>query len=69
MAINKAKNKYIGIFNINREILRESAEAYTQEQAKYWMAHQLALRCGVIPQAIWGYWRVHPNSFEIKKMT
>lgn len=62
-----AKIKYAGKFNINHEVLEESAEAYTAEQAKYWMAHQLALRCGVIPQAIWGYWKAHPNSFEIKR--
>lgn len=63
-----AKEKYEGIFNFNREQLHESAEAYTLEQAKYWMAHQLALRRGTIPQAIWGYWKKHPQSYEIKKV-
>lgn len=63
------KDKYAGKFNLNRETFEETAEAYTLAQAKYWMAHQLALRLGTIPQAIWGYWRTNPNSYEIKKVT
>ena len=63
-----SKEKYAGTFNINREVMEESTEAYTLEQAKYWMAHQLALRCGTIPQAIWGYWKTHPQSYEIRKV-
>lgn len=59
------KKLWLGKFNINNEIMEEKAEAYTRRQAQYLMAQKLAIKRGVIPQAMWEYLETHPQRCEI----
>lgn len=62
------KESYSGTFNISNEIVNETADAYSTEQAKFFMAQKLAIKRGVIPQAIWEYLKHNPLSYEIRKI-
>lgn len=61
------KSSYSGKFNISGEIIDETANAYSEEQAAFFMAHKIALRAGVLPFVAWQYIKTHPNCYQIKK--
>lgn len=56
---------YAGTFNLNNEVINETAEAYSTEQAKFFMAQSIALQRGVIPQIVWAYFKKNPLSYKI----
>lgn len=60
------KYSYYGKFNISGEDIKETADAYSEEQAKLFMSHKIALRARVFPSVVWNYLETHPNSYEIK---
>ena len=62
------KSSYTGKFNISRETLTEKADAYSAEQAKFFMSQKIALKAGVMPQVVWEYLKTHPNSYEITEV-
>ena len=55
-----------GKFRINNEDSRETAKAFTDEQALYFMSQKIALKKGVLPHVVWDYLKSHPHSYEIK---
>lgn len=61
------KSSYIGIFNIYREMMTETANAYSEAQAKRFMVQQIALKSGVMPWIIGKYLKTHPQSYQIHK--
>ena len=62
------KFSYAGKFNISGEDIKETAEAYSEKQAKFFMSQKIALKAGVIPQVVWQYLKSNPNSYEIKRV-
>lgn len=62
------KETYAGKFNISRETITETADAYSSEQAKFIMSQKIAMRRGVFPQVVWQYLKQNPLSYEIRKV-
>ena len=62
-----SKHHYKGKFNLHQEVLQEEADAYSEEQAKFFMSQKIALKAGVFPQVVWEYLKKHPHSYEIVK--
>lgn len=60
------KQPFTGHFTINNEAKDEEAEAYTEEQAKLFMARKIARAKRVNPGVIINYLKSHPHSYEIK---
>lgn len=60
------KNSYSGKFNISGGVIDETADAYSEEQAKFFMSQKIALKAGVFPGFVWQYLKSHPNCYEIK---
>jgi hypothetical protein len=61
------KESFVGKFNISNETIEETADAYTESQAKFFMAQKIALKRGVIPQVVWEYFKNHPFCCEIRR--
>ena len=60
------KQTWKGLFCYRSEMKVEYAYAYSQAQAKLIMMRRLAKKQGVIPAVVFGYFKEHENSFEIK---
>lgn len=60
------KKHYVGRFNICRDVLTESVDAYTERQALFLMCNALALKTGTIRQAVWQHLKAG-NTYEIKE--
>jgi hypothetical protein len=60
------KKTWKGIFCYRNEMKVEYAYAYTQKQARFIMMRRLAKKQGVIPSVVFGYFKDHENSCEIK---
>ena len=63
------KKSYSGKFNISGEDIKETADAYSEEQAKLFMSQKIALKARVFPSVVWQYLKTHPNSYEIKMVS
>jgi cephalosporin hydroxylase len=63
------KNSYSGKFNLSGEVIDETADAYSEEQAKLFMSQKIALKARVFPSVVWNYLETHPNSYEIKMVS
>ena len=62
------KSSYTGKFNISREVMTETADAYSAEQTKFFMSQKIALKAGVMPHVVWEYLKTHPHSYEIREI-
>jgi hypothetical protein len=60
------KHCWKGLFSFRSELKIEYAYAYTQRQAKFIMMRRLAKKQEVIPAVVFGYFKDHPNSYNIK---
>lgn len=60
-----SKSLFKGVFALNRETYIEYAHAFTPRQAYVVMARRIAKKQGVLPMVVLGYFKEHPNSYEI----
>lgn len=61
------KQKFKGIFNLNRETFILYAWAHSKAQAEVQMMRRIAKKQGVIPSWTFNYFKDHDKSFDVVK--
>lgn len=61
------KLPWVGTFNINNEKREVGVKAYSYAQAEMLMARKIAWKDKKSPDAIMGFLKSHPHSYEIKQ--